>query len=205
MHPNMQSKLLRVLEERKIRRLGAVSDISIDVRIIAATNQNIADLIEMNKFRNDLYFRVNSFEIYIPPLRERPEDIPVLLKYYTDSLSKRMNKKISGVDSKVISAALSYPFPGNVRELRNMVERAIILADGDRLTLNEFTFAGLKPADEEPEGAGVEEVFDLDEIEKRAIIKALKSTNYVKTDAAQLLNITRQSLDRRLEKHNIQL
>ncbi|MDD3568120.1 MAG: sigma-54 dependent transcriptional regulator, partial [Bacteroidales bacterium] len=205
MHPNMQSKLLRVLEERKIRRLGAVSDISIDVRIIAATNQNIADLIEMNKFRNDLYFRVNSFEIYIPPLRERPEDIPVLLKYYTDSLSKRMNKKISGVDSKVISAALSYPFPGNVRELRNMVERAIILADGDRLTLNEFTFAGLKPADEELEGAGVEEVFDLDEIEKRAIIKALKSTNYVKTDAAQLLNITRQSLDRRLEKHNIQL
>ncbi|MDY0254664.1 MAG: sigma-54 dependent transcriptional regulator [Tenuifilaceae bacterium] len=205
MHPNMQSKLLRVLEERKIRRLGAVSDISIDVRIIAATNQNIADLIEMNKFRNDLYFRVNSFEIYIPPLRERPEDIPVLLKYYTDSLSKRMNKKISGVDSKVISAALSYPFPGNVRELRNMVERAIILADGDRLTLNEFTFAGLKPVDEELEGAGVEEVFDLDEIEKRAIIKALKSTNYVKTDAAQLLNITRQSLDRRLEKHNIQL
>lgn len=205
MHPNMQSKLLRVLEERKIRRLGAVSEISIDVRIIAATNQNIADLIEMNKFRNDLYFRVNSFEIYIPPLRERPEDIPVLLKYYTDSLSKKMNKKISGVDSKVISAALNYPFPGNVRELRNMVERAIILADGDRLTLNEFTFAGLKPVDKEPEMAGVEELFDLDEIEKRAIIKALKNTNYVKSDAAQLLNITRQSLDRRLEKHNIQL
>jgi DNA-binding NtrC family response regulator len=205
MQPNMQSKLLRVLEDRKIRRLGAISDIPIDVRIIAATNQNIADLIEMNKFRNDLYFRINSFEIYIPPLRERTEDIPILLKYYTDYLSKKLNKKISGIDSKVISAALNYPFPGNVRELRNMVERAIILSDSDRLTLNEFTFAGLKPIDEELEMDDVKEVFDLDEIEKRAIIKALKSTNYVKTDAAQLLNITRQSLDRRLEKHNIML
>jgi transcriptional regulator of acetoin/glycerol metabolism len=86
-----------------------------------------------------------------------------------------------------------------------MVERAIILSDSDRLTLNEFTFAGLKPIDEELEMDDVKEVFDLDEIEKRAIIKALKSTNYVKTDAAQLLNITRQSLDRRLEKHNIML
>lgn len=205
MQPNMQSKLLRVLEDRKIRRLGAISDIPIDVRIIAATNQNIADLIEMNKFRNDLYFRINSFEIYIPPLRERTEDIPILLKYYTDYLSRKLNKKISGIDSKVISAALNYPFPGNVRELRNMVERAIILADSDRLTLNEFTFAGLKPIDEELEMDDVKEVFDLDEIEKRAIIKALKSTNYVKTEAAQLLNITRQSLDRRLEKHNIML
>ena len=205
MQPNMQSKLLRVLEDRKIRRLGAVNDVSVDVRIIAATNQNIADLIEMNKFRNDLYFRVNSFEIYIPPLRERPEDIPVLLNYYTDSISRKLNKKIAGVDSRVVSAALNYHFPGNVRELRNMVERAIILADGDRLTLNEFSFAGLKPAESEQLPIENEEIFDLDEIEKRTIAKALKVTGYVKSEAAQLLNITRQSLDRRLEKDNIQV
>lgn len=205
MQPNMQSKLLRVLEDRKIRRLGAVNDVSVDVRIIAATNQNIADLIEMNKFRNDLYFRVNSFEIYIPPLRERPEDIPVLLNYYTDSISRKLNKKIAGVDSRVVSAALNYHFPGNVRELRNMVERAIILADGDRLTLNEFSFAGLKPAESEQLPIENEEIFDLDEIEKRTIAKALKVTGYVKSEAAQLLNITRQSLDRRLEKYNIQV
>ncbi len=205
MQPNMQSKLLRVLEDRKIRRLGAVNDVSVDVRIIDATNQNIADLIEMNKFRNDLYFRVNSFEIYIPPLRERPEDIPVLLNYYTDSISRKLNKKIAGVDSRVVSAALNYHFPGNVRELRNMVERAIILADGDRLTLNEFSFAGLKPAESEQLPIENEEIFDLDEIEKRTIAKALKVTGYVKSEAAQLLNITRQSLDRRLEKYNIQV
>lgn len=205
MQPNMQSKLLRVLEDRKIRRLGAVNDVSVDVRIIAATNQNIADLIEMNKFRNDLYFRVNSFEIYIPPLRERPEDIPVLLNYYTDTIGKKLNKKIAGVDSRVVSAALNYHFPGNVRELRNMVERAIILADGDRLTLNEFSFAGLKPAESEQLPIENEEIFDLDEIEKRTIAKALKVTGYVKSEAAQLLNITRQSLDRRLEKYNIQV
>ena len=205
MQPNMQSKLLRVLEDRKIRRLGAVNDVSVDVRIIAATNQNIADLIEMNKFRNDLYFRVNSFEIYIPPLRERPEDIPLLLNYYTDTISKKLNKKIAGVDSRVVSAALNYHFPGNVRELRNMVERAIILADGDRLTLNEFSFAGLKPEESEQLPIENEEIFDLDEIEKRTIAKALKVTGYVKSEAAQLLNITRQSLDRRLEKYNIQV
>jgi DNA-binding NtrC family response regulator len=205
MQSNMQSKLLRVLEDRKIRRLGAISDVNIDVRIIAATNQNIADLIEMNKFRNDLYFRLNSFEIYIPPLRERTEDIPTLLNYYTETISRKLNKKIFGIDSKVISAAMNYPFPGNIRELRNMVERAIILADGNRLTLNEFSFAGFKPEEIEQTELVYEDTLDLDELEKNTILKALKKTDYKKSEAALLLNITRQSLDRRLEKHNIQI
>ncbi len=205
MQSNMQSKLLRVLEDRKIRRLGATTDVSVDVRVIAATNQNIADLIEMNKFRNDLYFRVNSFEIYIPPLRERQEDIPILLNYYTETLSRKLNKKISGIDQRVVSMAMSYPFPGNVRELRNMVERAIILADGDKLSLNEFTFPGLKPPDTPEVYYEQDDVLDLDELEKNAILKALRKTDYKKSEAALLLNITRQSLDRRLEKYNIQL
>ncbi|MDX9846489.1 MAG: sigma-54 dependent transcriptional regulator [Tenuifilaceae bacterium] len=205
MQSNMQSKLLRVLEDRKIRRLGATTDVSVDVRVIAATNQNIADLIEMNKFRNDLYFRVNSFEIYIPPLRERQEDIPILLNYYTETLSRKLNKKILGIDQRVIAMAMSYNFPGNVRELRNMVERAIILADGDRLSLNEFTFPGVKLPDTSEVFYEQDDVLDLDELEKNAILRALRKTDYKKSEAAQLLNITRQSLDRRLEKYNIQL
>ena len=205
MQPAMQSKLLRVLEDRKIRRLGATSDVSVDVRIIAATNQNIQELIENNKFRNDLYFRLNSFEIFIPPLRERPDDIPVLINYYADLLSRKLNKKISGVDAKVLQAAKAYKFPGNIRELRNMVERAIILSDGDCLTLNEFSFAGLKKEDIENLEIESREVFDLDLIEKQAIEKALERSGYKKSEAAQLLNITRQSLDRRIEKHNIKL
>jgi DNA-binding NtrC family response regulator len=204
MQPAMQSKLLRVLEDRKIRRLGATSDISIDVRIIAATNQNIQQLIATNKFRNDLYFRLNSFEIYIPPLKERPEDIPLLFNYYADLLSKRMNKRIMGVDTRVLAAAAEYNFPGNIRELRNMVERAIILAESDRLSLNEFSFPGVNITDINNEVIVHEDLFDLEEIEKLTIIKALERTDYKKSEAAQLLKITRQSLDRRLEKHEIQ-
>lgn len=205
MQPAMQSKLLRVLEDRKVRRLGATVDVSVDVRIIAATNQNIQGLIDSNKFRNDLYFRINSFEIYIPPLRERPEDIPILLNYYLDLLSRRMNKKIVSIDNRVIQAAKAYDFPGNIRELRNMVERALILVDGDRLTLNEFSFAGFSEENFEIADFVEEDLFDLEEIEKRTILRALERTGFTKSETAQLLNITRQSLDRRLEKYNIEL
>ncbi|PKP34151.1 MAG: hypothetical protein CVT98_11010 [Bacteroidetes bacterium HGW-Bacteroidetes-15] len=201
----MQSKLLRVLEDRKVRRLGASVDVSVDVRIIAATNQNIQELIDSNKFRNDLYFRINSFEIYIPPLRERPEDIPILLNFYLDLLSRKMNKKIISIDNRVIQAAKAYDFPGNIRELRNMVERALILVDGDRLTLNEFSFAGFSEDSFEIVDFVEEDLFDLEEIEKRTILRALERTGFTKSETAQLLNITRQSLDRRLEKYNIEL
>lgn len=204
--PNMQSKLLRVLEDKKIRKLGGTSDFLVDVRIIAATNQNIDSLIQENKFRNDLYFRINSFEIHIPPLRERREDIPLLMNYYTAKLSKVLNKQITAIDPQVIASAMAYHFPGNVRELRNMIERAIILADSDRLTLGEFTFASFNPrVTLAPPNSELNEVFDLEEVERLAIIKALQRTDYKKIDAAQLLNITRQSLDRRIEKHNIEV
>lgn len=206
MQPAMQSKLLRVLEDSRTRRLGANSDQKVDVRIIAATNQNIQDLIDSNKFRNDLYFRLNSFEINIPPLRERPEDIPLLIKYYVDLLSQRMNKRISRVEDEVINAAMEYNFPGNIRELRNMVERAIILAETDKLSINEFTFPGLTRAAKDLEKSVPSEyIYDLEELERTTILKALNRCDNKKTEAAQLLNITRQSLDRRLDKHNIKL
>ncbi len=201
--PNMQSKLLRVLEERKIRRIGAANDIPVDVRIVAATNQNIKKFLEEGKLRNDLYFRLNSFEINIPPLRERREDIPELLNYYVKILSTKLNRKVKGFEASLIRRLQSYDFPGNVRELRNMVERAIILSDNETLTIKDFAFMGISDMEElflpEPE----HEIFDLDEIEKRVILKALERSGYKKTEAAQLLNITRQALDRRLEKYDI--
>ena len=200
---NLQSKLLRVLEERKIRRIGAANDIPVDVRIVAATNQNIKKFLEEGKLRNDLYFRLNSFEINIPPLRERREDIPELLNYYVKILSTKLNRKVKGFESNLIRRLQSYDFPGNVRELRNMVERAIILSDNETLSIKDFAFMGISDMEElflpEPE----HEIFDLDEIEKRVILKALERSGYKKTEAAQLLNITRQALDRRLEKYDI--
>ncbi len=205
MQPIMQTKLLRVLEERKIRRLGSNTDISVDVRIIAATNQSIQTLLETNRFRTDLYYRLNSFEINIPPLRDRPEDIPFLIKYYAEILSKRMNKKFIGIDEAVLNASLGYGFPGNVRELRNMVERALIMSDSGRLTLREFTlFTGNAFALPFESTSSSETIFDLDELERQTIIMALERTNYKKSETAALLNITRQSLDRRLDKYNLQ-
>lgn len=202
MQPAMQSKLLRVLEDKKIRRIGSNTDVSVDVRIIAATNQDLHKLLEENKFRSDLYYRLNSFEIFIPPLRDRKEDIPVLLDYLLKIISNKLNKKMPAVDSSVLKALTSYNFPGNVRELRNMVERALILCDGSKLTLKYF--AGLSPIDEVIDRDEVkDELYDLDEAEKRLIIKALQKSDYKKSEAAQLLNITRQSLDRRLEKYGI--
>jgi len=202
MQPPMQSKLLRVLEDRKIRRIGSNHDVPVDVRIIAATNQNIQKLLEENKFRNDLYYRLNSFEINIPPLRERREDIPILLDYFIKLMSQRLNKKVPSVDASVVKALTAYDFPGNVRELRNMVERALILSDGGKLSLR--FFSGLPMVEDEAIFESEKDVlFDLDEVEKRLIIRALQKTDYKKVEAAQLLNITRQSLDRRLEKYGI--
>jgi len=205
MQPAMQSKLLRVLEERKIRRIGSSVDIPVDVRIIAATNQDVSKLLETGRFRADLYYRLNSFEINIPPLRERKEDIPILLDYYVKLLSQRLGKKISSLDSNITRLMMSYNFPGNVRELRNMVERAIILSDGNKLSLKNFT--GLTPSADHvsPTSTIGEEIFDLDLIEKIVIMKALEKTGYKKAETAQLLNITRQSLDRRLEKYEINI
>jgi len=202
MQQPMQSKLLRVLEDKKIRRIGSNNDISVDVRIIAATNQDLQKLLEENKFRNDLYYRLNSFEIAIPPLRERREDIPILLDYFLKLMSQKLNKKIPSVDLSVVKALTAYHFPGNVRELRNMVERALILSDGGKLTLK--LFAGLPLIDDEIVfDQEKDDLFDLDESEKRLIVKALQKTEFKKGEAAQLLNITRQSLDRRLEKYGI--
>lgn len=202
MQQPMQSKLLRVLEDKRIRRIGSNNDVPVDVRIIAATNQNIQKLLEENKFRNDLYYRLNSFEINIPPLRERREDIPILLDYFIKLMSQRLNKKVPAVDASVVKALTAYDFPGNVRELRNMVERALILSDGGKLSLR--FFSGLPMVEDEVVFESEKDVlFDLDEVEKRLIIRALQKSDYKKVEAAQLLNITRQSLDRRLEKYGI--
>ncbi len=199
MQPQMQAKLLRVLEDRKVQRIGSHIEIEVDTRILAATNKNIAQLVDEHKFRADLYYRLNSFIINMPALRERREDIPILFNYFLSFFSSKFNKNVPEVDAAVYKLLGQYDFPGNVRELRNMVERAIILSDGKRMRARDFT-VGEFPT--EPYVAG-EEIFDLDELEKRTIIRALEKTDYKKVEAAQLLNITRQALDRRMEKYNL--
>ncbi|SDC43321.1 sigma-54-dependent transcriptional regulator [Williamwhitmania taraxaci] len=200
MLPLMQAKLLRVLEDRKVQRIGSHQQIDVDVRIIAATNKNIALMTEENRFRSDLFYRLNSFIINLPALRERREDIPILFDYYLRFFCSRFNKNVPEVDAQVYKALSQYSFPGNVRELRNMVERAIILTDGNKIRARDFM---LNDVNIEEVPTEIDEMFDLEELEKRTIIKALEKTGFKKVEAAIMLNITRQSLDRRLEKYNL--
>ena len=200
MQPQMQAKLLRVLEDKKVQRIGSHLQIDVDVRIVAATNKNIAQMTEENRFRSDLFYRLNSFIINLPPLRERREDIPILLDYYLRFFCNKLNKNIPEIDAQVYKALSQYDFPGNIRELRNMVERAIILSDGNKIKARDFVLNEVVAEEVFLDG---EEIMDLEELEKRTIIKALEKTGFKKVEAALLLNITRQALDRRLEKYNL--
>lgn len=197
----LQTKFLRVLEEKKISRVGATREIDIDVRIIAATNQDLEKLTEEKRFRLDLYHRLSTFIIHVPPLRERKEDIPLLLNYFAEEFARKLNKKIKGIELKAINHLMQYSFPGNVRELRNMVERAVILCDKDRLRLSDFQLG--RSTQRISKVASEIETLDLEELEKNAIMKAIKLANYNKSAAARLLNISFQALDRRIKKYNL--
>jgi DNA-binding NtrC family response regulator len=194
---SQQIKLLRVLEQRKIRRVGSTKDIDVDVRIIAASNQDLEKLVKENKFRMDLYHRLKSFTIHLEPLRERKSDISILLHFFVTNLSTKMRKNIQKIDKEVYEKLARYNFPGNIRELKNLVERAIIIADSNELKLKDFALPFIDKTSDR------EELFCLEEIEKKAILRVLQETKY-KNEAAKLLGITPQSLERRIKKYRIE-
>jgi DNA-binding NtrC family response regulator len=198
-----QAKLLRALEERKIRRVGGHHEISVDVRVIAASNQPLEEMVSEKKFRADLYHRMSTFVIHLPPLRERIEDIGPIANHFTALYARSMNKNIAGISPTALQMLKQYPFPGNIRELRNMIERAVILCDGHYLETTHLAINATPQlpshATETPEQASL----DLDQVEKETILKALQRAGGNKTTAARLLNITWQTLDRRLHKHGL--
>jgi DNA-binding NtrC family response regulator len=200
----LQSKLLRILEDKKVTRLGATNNIDIDVRIISATNKNISELIEEGKFREDLFYRLNTFEIALPPLRNRKDDIVELSFLFLNEFSDKFNKKIKSIDDTAISLLLTYPFPGNVRQLKNFIERAVILCTGDVILKehifdNSFDFSDNQSKPTEL----IMPNLDLELNEKYLIVNALKQSENNKTKAAKLLNITVQSLLRRMLKYKL--
>jgi len=140
MSPALQAKLLRVLETQEFERVGGTNTIKVDVRIIAATNKNLEELIREGKFREDLYFRLNVVPIKIPPLRERREDIPLLVRHFVEKFCKEMGKKIKSISKAAMEALVEYDWPGNVRELQNIIERAVVLSEGDTITVNDLPF-----------------------------------------------------------------
>ncbi len=200
---SQQAKLLRVLEERKVSRIGSHEMINVDVRVITASNQEIKKMSDNKQFRLDLYHRISSFIIDLPPLRERKEDIPLLINYFIDFYTKHLGKTFKKIDPAISKELTSYSFPGNIRELRNLVERALILSENGHLKLSDFQVGTPDiVAKHEPTEPG-EEIWDLEQAEFRLIRKALVRANNNKSKAAELLNISWQSLDRRMKKFEI--
>jgi two-component system response regulator AtoC len=200
--PTIQAKLLRVLEERKFNRVGGVETIQVDTRVIAATNKNLEESTKQGKFREDLYFRLNVFPIQITPLRERREDIPLLLDYFL----KKYNYQGHKLSKDILEQFKGYDWPGNVRELKNILERAIILSDGKDIQAHHI---GIKSVTEAPYDAGIpisETAGDLslEEMEKNMILEALKKSKGNKTEAARSLHITRRMFYSRMKKYGLQ-
>ena len=190
----MQSRLLTVLEKRQISRLGSTKTKDIDVRLISATNADLYDMIENDNFRQDLFYRINTIEIAIPPLRERGQDIILLAEHFMQKFGKKYKKGVSKIDKEAKQKLLKYSWPGNVRELQHSVERAVILSQGDTLEANDFILRQVKKA------AKTQEIFNLAQLEKDAIQKAIDVSGGNLNKAAELLGITRYTLYRKIEK-----
>lgn len=200
---SQQIKFLRVLEDSKVRRIGSHREIEVNVRIISATNQNLADQIEAEKFRNDLFHRLNSFVIEIPPLRERKKDIPLLIEHFAKYFSVKMRKPIKNIENSVLDILQDYEFSGNVRELKNMVERAVILSENEILQFKDFPIQKRKKENNIIQQNTEEENLDLTLAEQNLIRKALTKANNNKTIAARFLNISWYALDRKMKKFGI--
>jgi DNA-binding NtrC family response regulator len=207
---NLQVKLLRVLEDKKIRRLGSNKNIDIDVRIIAATNRDLKQSIEKKEFREDLFYRLNVFPIHLPPLRDRREDIPPLLQFFMNKFSKEFNKSIKDLSKEALSLFMSYNWPGNVRELKNIVERMCIMSRSETIdtTLvpseikgdmseNDSTFSFEIPQT----GLNIEDV--LKDVECKIIKQALDITKGNVAQTSRLLNIPRGTLRYKISKYNL--
>ncbi len=195
----LQPKLLRVLQEREIERLGGLHPIKVDVRIVAATNKNLEEEVKQGRFREDLFYRLNIVQIEMPPLRERKEDIPLLLDFFLKRFNERHRRSIKGFAREARDVLIKYDYPGNVRELENVVERATVLSRGEYITREDLSVfsAGEQPA---TDGSLKQEV---EFMEKRRITEALVSANWVQTKAAEAVGISERMLRYKMKKLGI--
>ncbi len=196
-----QVKLLRVIQEREFERVGGEQPVKVDVRIISATNKDLKEEIEKGNFREDLYYRLDVVSIYVPPLRERTDDIPLMVHKFIEELAKENNREIEGITNGALQALMSYKWPGNVRELRNVIESIVVLTKESVITEQDLP-AYVRVKDEKSSlkiPAGV----DLAEAEKRYILFTLENTGGNKTKASELLNIGRKTLHRKLSEYGL--
>ena len=203
----MQAKLLRVLQEREIRRVGGTKALKIDVRVIAATNRDLRAMVQDGRFRDDLYYRINVLSIDVPPLRERRDDIPVLIEYFLKKHTRNTSRLIKGLAPDARRMMLDYAWPGNVRQLESAIERAILLAEGDHVTVEDLPLEVRQES--RPAAAGEagfklpQEGVSFEDVERDLILQAMERTDYNITKAAKLLGLTFRTLQYRLEKFGI--
>jgi transcriptional regulator with GAF, ATPase, and Fis domain len=222
LHPSFQVKLLRVLQEREFERVGGAKTIKVDVRILAATNKNLEKETKEGNFREDLFYRLNVIPMRIPPLRERREDIPVLTDYFINYFSKKRKKEPLRIDQDVIDLFMQYPWPGNVREMENLIERMIILNEDNRITaqdlpprFQEFIGLGVKDpyvvqrASGDPKGEvllpdqGINLNHLVEKMERSLISQAMNKSQGIKSKAADLLGLKRTTLLEKIKKLEI--
>ena len=204
MAPVLQAKLLRFLEEKTFKRVGGVADIHVDVRVVAATNRNLEDEVKKGRFREDLYYRLNVLPIVLPPLRTHADDIPALVHYFVDAYNREFRKRVRGVSAEAMRLLKTYGWPGNIRELRNAVERAMLLVEGDELTADQFPVASaggprLTEGVELP-AAGI----DLEQLERSLVVQALERSGWNQTKAATMLGLNRDQIRYRIEKFKLE-
>lgn len=197
----VQIQLLRALQERKIRPVGSTQEISVDIRLVSATNENLEQAIEKGTFREDLYHRINEFTLRMPDLKERKEDILLFANFFLDQANKELDKQLIGFDTKASQALLNYHWPGNLRQMKNIVKRATLLAQGSFITLTELGTELL----ETPASYTASIALRNEETEKEHILEALRQTGNNKSKAALLLNIDRKTLYNKLKLYNIDL
>lgn len=200
-NPSVQIKILRVLQEKAFERVGGQETINVDVRIVAATNRNLEEEVKNGKFREDLYYRLNVVHIHVPPLRERKDDIPLLIAKFVEEFAEENGKVISGIDARAKSAMYNYNWPGNIRELRNCIESAVVMASGEEITLEDLPPTVSKAAAEQ--SISIPANSTLDEAEKIIILQTLAANKNNKSKTAELLGIGRKTLHRKLEEYGI--
>ena len=209
MSPSTQAKILRVLQEHEFERLGGTRTLRVDVRLIAATNRNLTQMVQEGRFREDLFYRLNVVSVEMPPLRDRKEDIAALADFFVARFTNELKKRVDGLSPEAMKVVLRHNWPGNIRELENVVERAVLLADGASIGVGD-----LQIGEQAPQGTSTDHAMavkipptgiPLEEIERQAVVEALRMSNWVQKDAAELLGISPRVMNYKIKILNIEI
>jgi len=209
MSPSTQAKILRVLQEHEFERLGGTRTLRVDVRIIAATNRNLTEMVKEGRFREDLFYRLNVVSVEMPPLRDRKEDIASLAEFFVKRFANELKKRVDGIDPDALKVLMRHNWPGNIRELENVVERAVLLADGGSVGTTDLQIGEHASSASATDHATAVKIpptgIPLEEIERQAVVEALRMSNWVQKDAAELLGISPRVMNYKIKILNIEI